>query len=139
MVPFLGLYPIDNILWPLFCALLSKIKVKRNFLLAITTSPITVRGLGFCLLATEQFLSSIFLITTLFHSSFPSAPLLHESLKYLQLECGLDYPIFYSLFNLFSPFTTPTWLITLWEYLSFYQIHLHILYSALPSSAHTNN
>ena len=108
MVLFLGLHPTDNILQPLFRALLSKIKINRYFPLAITTSPIAIGSLGFCSLATEQFLSYISLITTLFHSSFPSNPLLHESLEYLQLECSLDYPVFHSPFNLFSPFITPT-------------------------------
>jgi len=49
----------------------------------MTTSPVAIEGLGFHLLATKQFLSFISLITTLFHSSSPSAPLLYESLEYL--------------------------------------------------------
>ena len=62
----------------------------------MTTFPIAARGLGFYLLVTEQFLSSISLITTLFHSSSLSALLLHESLEYLQLEYGLGYSVFHS-------------------------------------------
>ena len=88
MAPVLHLSQQSNTLRKFHRGLLPRIKVNRNFLLALMPIALSFEGLGFKTLELEQGLESISRLISIWVSGTHVSNLFRISLAFLQLEVG---------------------------------------------------
>ena len=126
--PVLSLAPNLNVLEKLHAevhaAFLPKLGVMKTFPSIMREIPAYLGGLNLHSVAVEALAQAINHFISLHEADAPTRPLLRILIEYHQLELGFEKQLFALSFDTFRHLTAETWIISLWQYMSHFDLSM---------------
>jgi len=108
----------------LFQAILPKLGTNRNYPMALRSALPLHHGLGLPNPVWEQGIMAIKLFLEHANTSRMENTLIMTSMEYMQLQIGSSLPVFDTNFSKWGFLAEPTWITSIWEFLSTHRIQL---------------
>lgn len=128
-----------KLMGPLYRSLLPRLGSNRNIPASVRYGPLEVAGLDLPEPYIYQGSQQVALFYHLYDTPTNEGHLLRVSLEHLQLEVGMSSPVFNLDFTQYGFLATPSWLTSLWRFVSTYSIHIDIPDFPLPPLCRTGD